>query len=141
MGLGTLVPRTWAVRQELEARGQQQPALPLLGEKPGRSKDEACRQWHGHSVIRSVGVEDSDGRVTQAEVRFLVVHARPLRRLPPLPSRSTSSKSRAVVAAAHARGGIMRDATVSSPTPAVRVAGGGDVPPRRTRYHLSQAIA
>src|SRR5262245_26812020 len=75
MGLGTLVSRTWAGRQALAAWGQQQPALPLLGEKPGRSKDEACRQWHGHSVMRSVEVEDSAGRVTQAEVRFLVVHA------------------------------------------------------------------
>jgi transposase len=75
MGLVTLVPRTCAVRQELEAWGQQQPALPLLVEKPGRRKDEACRQWHGHSVIRSVEVEDSEGRVTQAEVRFLVVHS------------------------------------------------------------------
>jgi hypothetical protein len=64
-----------------------------------------------------------------------------VRRMPPLPSRSMSSKSRAVVAAAHARGGIMRYATVSAPTPAVRVAGGGDVQPRRSRYHLSQAIA
>jgi hypothetical protein len=78
MGLVTLVPRTCAGRQALEAWGQQHPALPLFVEKPGRSKDEACRQWHGHSVIRSVEVEDSDGRVTQAEVRFLVVHARPL---------------------------------------------------------------
>jgi len=75
IGLVTLVPRTCAVRQELEAWGQQQSALPLLVEKPGRRKDEACRQWHGHSVIRSVEVEDSEGRVTQAEVRFLVVHS------------------------------------------------------------------
>ena len=75
IGLVTLVPRTCAVRQELEVWGQQQPALPLLVEKPGRSKDEACRQWHGHSVIRSVEVEDSEGRVTPAEVRFLVVHS------------------------------------------------------------------
>jgi hypothetical protein len=75
MGLVTLVPRTCAVHQELEAGGQQPPALPLLGEKPGRRKDAAGRQWHGHSVIRSVEVEDSAGRVTQAEVRFLVVHS------------------------------------------------------------------
>ncbi len=44
LGLVTLVPRTCAVRQELEAWGQQQPALPLLVEKPGRTKDEASRQ-------------------------------------------------------------------------------------------------
>src|SRR5262249_42844967 len=75
LGLVTLVPRTCAVRQALEAWGQQQPDLPLLVEKPGRTKDEACRQWHGHSVIRPVEVEYSDGRVTQEELRFLVVHS------------------------------------------------------------------
>jgi len=75
LGLVTLVPRTCAVRPELEAWGQQPPALPLLVEKPGRTKDEACRQWHGQSVIRPVEVEDSDGRVTQEALRFLVVHA------------------------------------------------------------------
>jgi hypothetical protein len=63
------------VRQALEAWGSQQPALPLLAEKPGRTKDEACRQWHGHSVIRPIEVEDSDGRVTQEALRFLVVHS------------------------------------------------------------------
>src|SRR6266487_5616595 len=46
MGLVTLVPRTCTVRQELEAWGQQQPTLPLLVEKPGRTKDEAPRRWH-----------------------------------------------------------------------------------------------
>jgi hypothetical protein len=44
-------------------------------EKPGRTKNEACRQWHGQSVLRAVEVEDSDGRVTQEDMRFLVVHA------------------------------------------------------------------
>src|SRR5919206_964267 len=52
IGLVTLVPRTCAVRQELEAWGQQQSARPLLVEKAGRTQDEACRQWHGQSVIR-----------------------------------------------------------------------------------------
>src|SRR5438093_11813656 len=46
IGLVTLVPRTCAVRQELEAWGQQHPALPLLVEKPGRTKDEEPRRWH-----------------------------------------------------------------------------------------------
>src|SRR5918911_2024085 len=54
MGLVTLVPRTCAVRQDLEAWGQQQPALPLLVEKPGRTQDDAPRRWHGHSVTRQV---------------------------------------------------------------------------------------
>ena len=75
MGLVTLVPRTWAVRPELEAWGQPQSALPLLVEKPGRTKDEEPRRWHGHRVLRPVEVEDSAGRVAQEEVRFVVVHS------------------------------------------------------------------
>jgi transposase len=75
IGLVTLVPRTCAVRQELEAWGGQQPALPLLVEKPGRTKDEAPRRWHGQSVLRQVEVEYSEGRVAQEEVRFVVVHS------------------------------------------------------------------
>src|SRR5262249_61062083 len=75
LGLVTLVPRTCTVRQEMEAWGQQQPVLPLLAEKPGRTKAEACRRWHGQSVFRPVEVEYSDGRVTPEELRFLVVHS------------------------------------------------------------------
>ena len=71
----TLVPRTCAVRQELEAWGQQQSALPLWVEKPGRTKDEAPRRWHGQSVLRQVEVEDSDGRVVPEARRFVVVHS------------------------------------------------------------------
>ena len=82
MGLVTLVPRTGAVRQALEAWGQQQPALPLLVEKPGRTKAEAPRRWHGQSVMRQVEVEYSDGRVA-AEAR----------RLPDNSDRSCSRKS------------------------------------------------
>jgi len=44
-------------------------------EKPGRTKDEEPRRWHGHSVLRRVEVEDSEGRVAQEEVRFIVVHS------------------------------------------------------------------
>jgi transposase len=75
VGLVTLVPRTCAVRQELEAWGCQQPVLPLLVEKPGRTKDEGPRRWHGQSVYRPVDVEDSKGQVTQVELRFVVVHS------------------------------------------------------------------
>src|SRR4030095_9588930 len=71
----TLVPRTCAVRQALEAWGQQQAALPLLLEKPGRTKDEAPRRWHGQSVSRQVEVEYSDGRVALETLRFVVVHS------------------------------------------------------------------
>jgi transposase len=71
----TLVPRTCAIRQALETWGQQQPALPLLVEKPGRTKDEAPRRWHGQSVLRQVEVEYRDGHVAQESVRFVVVHS------------------------------------------------------------------
>jgi hypothetical protein len=75
IGLVTLVPRTCAVRQDLEAWGCQQPTLPLLVEKPGRTKDEAPRRWYGQSVIRQGEVEYSDGRVALEMLRFVVVHA------------------------------------------------------------------
>lgn len=75
IGLVTLVPRTCTVRQELEAWGQQQSILPLLVEKPGRTKAEAPRRWHGQSVFRQVEVEYSAGRVAQEELRFVVVHS------------------------------------------------------------------
>src|SRR5262249_2065518 len=78
IGLVTLVPRTCAVRQELEAWGQHQAGLPLLVEKPGRTRDEAPRRWHGQSVIRQVEVEYSDGRVALAALRFVVVHSNQL---------------------------------------------------------------
>jgi transposase len=78
VGLITLVPRTCAVRQELEAWGLQQGALPLLLEKPGRTRQESPRQWHGQSVVRQVEVEYSDGRVTLEALRFVVVHSNQL---------------------------------------------------------------
>jgi transposase len=71
----TLVPRTCTVRPELEAWGREQPALPLLLEKPGRTKDEPPRCWHGQSVMRPVEVEYSDGRGTAEALRFVVVHS------------------------------------------------------------------
>jgi len=55
--------------------GQQQAALPLLVEKPGRTKAEAPRRWHGHSVLRWVEVEYSEGRGAQEELRSVVVHS------------------------------------------------------------------
>jgi transposase len=75
VGLITLVPRTCAVRQEVEAWGQQQGPLPLLLEKSGRTRQEAPRRWHGRSVVRQVEVEYADGRLEMAERRFLVVHS------------------------------------------------------------------
>ena len=75
VGLITLVPRTCAVRQEVEAWGQQRGGLPLLLEKPGRTRQEPPRCWHGQSVVRRVPVEYADGRLDVAEIRFLVVHS------------------------------------------------------------------
>jgi transposase len=75
VGLITLVPRTCAVRQEVEAWGQQHGALPLLLEKPGRTRQEPPRRWHGQSVVRRVPVEYTDGRLDMADIRFLVVHS------------------------------------------------------------------
>ena len=75
IGLVTLVPRTCTIRQELEAWGQQQSALPLLVEKPGRTKDEAPRRWHGQSVLCLVEVEYSEGRIAREPLRFVVVHS------------------------------------------------------------------
>jgi transposase len=75
VGLLTLVPRTCAVCQELEVWGQQHDPLPLLLEKPGRTRQEPPRRWHGQSVTRRVAVEYADGRSDVAEIRFLVVHS------------------------------------------------------------------
>jgi len=75
VGLITLVPRTCTVRQEVEAWGQQHGRLPLLLEKPGRTRQEPPRCWHGQSVVRRVPVEYADGRLDMAEIRFLVVHS------------------------------------------------------------------
>jgi hypothetical protein len=71
----TLVPRTCAVRQALEAWGRPHPALPILVEKPGRPQNEKPRRWHGQSVRRQVEVEYSEGRVVQEELRFVVVQS------------------------------------------------------------------
>ena len=75
VGLITLGPRPCAVRQEVEAWGQQHGAVPLLLEKPGRTRQEPPRRWHGQRVVRRVPGEDADGRLAVAEIRFLVVHS------------------------------------------------------------------
>ena len=78
VGLITLVPRTCAVRQEVEAWGQQHGVVPALLAKPGRPRQEPPRRWHGQSGVRRVPVEDAEGRLDVAAIRFLVVHSRPL---------------------------------------------------------------
>jgi hypothetical protein len=75
VGLITLVPRTCAVRQEMEVWGQQHGALPCWREKPGRTRQEPPRRWQGQSVVRRVPGEDADGRLEVAEIRLLVVHS------------------------------------------------------------------
>jgi transposase len=75
IGLVTRVPRTCAIRQELEAWGRQQDTLPLLLEKPGRTQQEPPRRWRGRSVLRSVDVEYADGHIRQEAIRFVVVHS------------------------------------------------------------------
>jgi transposase len=99
IGLVTLVPRTCAIRQELETWGQQQSTLPLLVEKPGRTKDEAPRRWHGQSVIRQVEVEDSDGRVVSEALRFVVVHSSQLAHQQTQTSTNAQAKEAEAVAA------------------------------------------
>lgn len=78
VGLITLVPRTCAVRQALAAWGPQQGAVPLVLEKPGRTRQESPRQWHGQRVMRRGEGEESDGRVALEALRFVVVHSHQL---------------------------------------------------------------
>jgi hypothetical protein len=78
VGLIPLVPRPWAVRQEVEAWGPQPGALPRVLAKPGRSRQEPPRRWSGPSVVRRVAVAEADGRRERAELRWLGGHASPL---------------------------------------------------------------
>jgi len=73
MGLVTLVPRTCAIRQEVETWGQKQVSLPLLLEKPGKRRFDAARRWYGRSVTRQVEVENGQGHVNLAPIRFVAV--------------------------------------------------------------------
>jgi transposase len=75
MGLVTLVPRTCAMRQEVEAWGQRRVSLPLLLEKPGKRRSDAPRRWYGRSVTRQVEIEDSEGQITLAPMRFVAVYS------------------------------------------------------------------
>jgi transposase len=75
MGLVTLVPRTCAIRQDVERWGQQQVSLPLLLEKPGKRLSDTPRRWYGRSVTRQVEVEDRDGQVSRAPMRFVAVYS------------------------------------------------------------------
>src|SRR5215471_5401133 len=140
VGLVTLVPRTCAVRQELEAWGQQQPALPLLVEKPGRTKAEAPRRWHGQSVMRQVEVEYSAGRVAAEALRFVVVHSSPLAQQQAQAYAAAQAKESEAVAAhvqqVHARWfACEADATAASTEYEGRGPGRRGRRPRPWRYH------
>jgi hypothetical protein len=99
VGLLTFVPRTGAVRQEVETWGQQHGALPLGLEKPGRTRPEPPRRWPGHSVVRRVPVEDADGRLDGAEIRLLGVHSSPLAHQAAVAEAAAPAKEAARVAA------------------------------------------
>lgn len=75
MGLVTLVPRTCGIRQEVETWGQKQVSLPLLLEKAGKRRSDAPRRWYGRSVTRQVEIEDSEGQITLAPMRFVAVYS------------------------------------------------------------------
>jgi transposase len=75
MGLVTLVPRTCAIRQDVETWGQQQVSLPLLLERSAKRQGEAPRRWYGRSVTREVEVEYDNGQIAWAPIRFIAVHS------------------------------------------------------------------
>src|SRR5499427_7463375 len=136
----TLVPRTCTVRQELEVWGQQQPGLPLLVEKLGRTKAEEPRRWHGQSVRRQVEGEYSDGRVAQEELRFVVVHSSQLAQQPTQTYAAAQVKEAEAVAD-HLRCGQARwcaclpDAEAAIAEYAGQGAGHRGRRPRPWRYH------
>jgi hypothetical protein len=78
VGLSTRVPRIGGVRPEVERWGQQQAALPFWLAKPGRTRQEPPRRWHGQRGSRPVAVESADGRLAMDALRLLVVPSRPL---------------------------------------------------------------
>ena len=103
-GRVTFVPRPGASRPARAAWGPPQPAWPLGGETPGRTKDEAPRRWHGDRAPRQGEGEESDGRVAWEALRFVVVPAS--HRAPQQPQTSASGPGKAAEAvAAHVNRG------------------------------------
>lgn len=140
IGLVTLVPRICAVRQELETWGQQQPTLPVLVEKPGRTKHETPRRWQGQSVIRPVSVEYNDGRVAQEALRFVVVHSSQLAQQQAQTYTRVQAKEAALVTAHIQRVGAQQFACVADAEAAIaedegRRQGRRGRRPRPWRYH------
>ena len=75
VGLVTLVPRTCAIRQEVETWGQKQVSLPLLLDKPSKRRGEPPRRWYGRSVSRDVEVEYGESRIDLVSLRFVAVYS------------------------------------------------------------------
>jgi transposase len=140
IGLVTLVPRTCSIRQDLETWGQQHAPLPLLIEKPGRTKGEPSRCWRGLSVTRAVPVEYSDGRVAQETVRFVVVHSSQLAQQH-AQVYATAQRQEADTIAAHRRRlqahsfACVADAETACTAEQSGAQGQRGRPPQRWRYH------
>ena len=134
------MPRTCAIRQELEAWGRAQPAFPLLVEKPGRTQAEAPRRWPGQSVLRQVEVEYSDGRVAQEALRLVVVHSSPLAQQPTQAYAGAQEKEAEALAnhvrQVHARWfACLPEAEAAIAESERRAPGRRGRPPRLWRYH------
>jgi hypothetical protein len=69
-----------------------------LVEKPGRTKDDVCRQWPGQSVVRQVEVEDSAGREASEALRVVGVHSRQLAQQQTQSSAAAQAQATAAVA-------------------------------------------
>jgi len=53
------------------------PISVVVGVKPGRPRQEPPRRWHGRRGTRRGPVAYADGRLDEADLRFLVVHSTP----------------------------------------------------------------
>jgi transposase len=140
IGLVTLVPRTCLVRQELEAWGQQHAPLPLLVEKPGRTKCDAPRRWWGQSVERVVEVEYGDGRVEQKALRFLVVRSSQLAQQQAKAAATAQGKEAGAVADYIRRVAVRSFACLADAEAAIAQEEGNGQgqrgrPPKRWHYH------
>src|SRR5207253_6934053 len=118
----------------------QPPALPLLVEKPGRTQDAAPRHWPGRSVLRPGEVEDSEGRLAQETLRFVVVHASQLAQQQAQASAAAQAKATEAVAAhvrqVHARWfACLPDAEAAVAVYEGRGPGHRGRRPRPWRYH------
>jgi hypothetical protein len=114
--------------------------VPRLVEKPGRTKAEAPRRWHGPSVRRRVEGEDSEGRGAQEEVRFVVVPSSQLAQ-PPTQTYAIVPEKEAGAVADHLRQGHARwfaceaEAEAASAEEEPRGPGRRGRRPQAWRYH------